>query len=205
VSVATIHTTRTLPDHHIVEHEGIRVTSPVRTIFDLSAVLPPGRIARVLDDAWGRRLVRADRLLDCLEELRGRGRGRVATMRVLLEERGDQYVAPESNLERRFRWILADDGQEPMEYQVVLGGDDRIARVDAVDRKALLVVQVDSDRHHSALLDCEHDERQDAALRSLGWTVLRIKEHDIWYRREWVARQVRAARLEARVAPRAAA
>ncbi|HEY6533551.1 MAG TPA: DUF559 domain-containing protein [Acidimicrobiales bacterium] len=92
-----------------------------------------------------------------------------------------------------------------MDYQVVLGGDERIARVDALDREALLVVQVDGDRHHTALLDVQRDERQDAALRSLGWTVLRIKEHDVWYQRDRVAQQVRAARLEGRTRLRSAA
>ena len=62
---------------------------------------------------------------------------------------------------------------EPMDYQVVLGGEERIARVDAVDREAMLVVQIDGDRHHTALLDVQRDQRQDAALRASGgrWSV----------------------------------
>jgi hypothetical protein len=198
VRLANTHTTRLLPPNHVVEHLGIRVTSPVRTLFDLSAVLPLGRLARALDDAWGGRLVRADPLFGCLDQLRGRGRGRVATMRLLLEERGADYVPPESNLERRFRRLLAADGQAPMSYQVELGGDERIARVDAADRDAALVVQVDGDRHHTALLDVQRDQRQDAALRALGWTVLRLSEDDIWQRPEHVAAQVRAARAAGR-------
>jgi hypothetical protein len=195
VQDARVHSTRRLPPRHVVEHMGIPVTSPVRTLFDLSAVLPLGRLARALDDAWGARIVRADPLFECLDQLRGRGRGRVATMRLLLEERGNSYVPPESNLERRFRRLLVSDGQEPMAYQVELGGPEgRIARVDAVDREAMLIVQIDGDRHHRALLDVQRDDRQDAALRALGWTVLRISEHDIWQRPDQVMAQVRAAR-----------
>jgi very-short-patch-repair endonuclease len=81
---------------------------------------------------------------------------------------------------------------------VELGGDERIARVDAADRDAALVVQVDGDRHHTALLDVQRDQRQDAALRALGWTVLRLSEDDIWQRPEHVVAQVRAARAAGR-------
>jgi very-short-patch-repair endonuclease len=202
MQLATLHTSRVLPPSHVVEHLGIRVTSPVRTLFDLSGVLTLGRLARALDDAWGARLVRADPLFGCLDQLRGRGRGRVATMRLLLEERGTDYVPPESNLERRFRRLLTDDGQKPMDYQVELGGVERIARVDAVDRGAMLVVQIDGDRHHTALLDVQRDQRQDAALRSLGWTVLRVLENDLWHNPERVVAEVRDARAAGRAALR---
>lgn len=194
MTTAKVHTTRRFPQHHVVDLDGIRVTSPVRTVFDLSDVLPPGRLARVLDDAWGLKLLKADGLYDTLEELRGRGRGRVAWMRMLIEERGHDYSAPESGLERRFRRLLEKDGQPPMEYQVDLGGERWIARVDAVDRKARLIVQIDSDRFHSSLLDRRKDEAQDAALRALGWTVIRITEADLRQRPAWVAATVRAAR-----------
>lgn len=196
-SLAKVHTTRRLPGHHVVELDGIRVTSPVRTVFDLSDVVPLGRLARVLDDAWGLRLLKADALIDTLEELRGRGRGRVAWMRMLIEERGRDYVAPESGLERSFRRLLEKDGQPPMEYQVDLGGESWVARVDAVDRRARVVVQIDSDRHHTSLLDRRHDEQQDAALRALGWTVIRITESDLRRRPSWVASIVRTARSAA--------
>ena len=189
-----VHTTRRLPDHHVVELDGIRVTSPVRTVFDLSDVLPLGRLARLLDDAWGLKLLKADSLYETLEELRGRGRGRVAWMRMLIEERGREYSAPESGLERRFRRLLEKDGQPPMEYQVDLGGEEWIARVDAVDRQAKVVVQIDSDRFHTSLLDRRHDEQQDAALRALGWTVIRITETDLRRRPAWVIAIVRTAR-----------
>jgi very-short-patch-repair endonuclease len=194
VRTAALHTSRVLPERHVVEHEGIRTTSPVRTVFDLSDVVPLEKLARVLDDAWGLRLLRADGLFDTLEELRGRGRGRVAWMRMLIEERGRGYAPPESGLERRFRRLLAADRQAPMEYQVDLGGHAWVARVDAVDRAARLVVQIDSHRHHSSLSDRRHDEQQDAALRSLGWTVFRVTDSDLRLRPEWVMRRVRAAR-----------
>ncbi len=200
VSLSTLHTTRILPSHHLVSHHGIMTTSPVRTIFDLSGVVPLGKVARTLDDAWGSRLVRADRLFDTLEELRGRGRSRVATMRMLLAERGSGYVAPESGLERRFRRILLNDGQQPLEHQVDLGGEVWVARVDAVDREARLIVQIDGDRYHTALLDRRHDAQQDEALSSLGWTILRLSEFDVWHRPEWVARVVREARARGRAA-----
>lgn len=204
VHLSRLHTTRRLPDHHVVELDGIRVTSPVRTVFDLSDVLPLGRLARVLDDAWGLKLLKADGLYDTLEELRGRGRGRVAWMRMLIEERGGDYSAPESGLERRFRRLLEKDGQPPMEYQVDLGGQQWIARVDALDRKARLIVQIDSERHHSSLLDRRKDEAQDAALRALGWTVIRITEIDLIRRPGWVAALVRAARMATDALPRPA-
>ena len=133
-------------------------------------------------------------------DLARRGRARVRAMRALIAERGTGYVAPESSLERRFARILADDGQPPMELQVELGDDEWTARVDAVDRRARLVVQVDSERFHSALLDRRHDLGQDRRLVLQGSRVLRVREADVWHQPHEVAEQVRRARGLGRVA-----
>ncbi len=191
-SVATVHRT-CLPDAHVRRIEGIPVTSPARTIFDLAGTLHPGRTERALDNALGRRLTTVAALQQVTANLSARGRPGSAVMRRLLAERDGSYLPPESNLERRFESILgAAGGRVPLRQRDV-GGCEWIGRADYLDPDRKVVVEIDSDIHHSTPLDAAADEERDAALMEAGYTVLRIREHDLWPRPEEVVRRFLAS------------
>lgn len=194
--LAVLHETRRIPEHHVVVLDHIPVTTPTRTVFDLAALgAHPLRLGRAVDNLWARRLTDGSRLHAMLAELGGRGRPGIARMRETLAERGPDYRPPESNLERRFHRLVAEDGQEPLERQVTFHGEGWSARVDALDRDAHLVAEVDSDRYHSALTDRQADARRAEHLRGAGLEVIRFGEDEIFHHgreamaRLWEARQ----------------
>ena len=191
-ALSTVHRTH-LPDGHVGRVEAIPVTSPARTIFDLAGVLHRGRTERALDNALARGLTSMPALHSVTEALARQGRPGSSLMRRLLDERAGAYIPPESNLEARLHAVARRAGLDALVRQQNVGGDDWIGRVDYLDRDRRLVVEVDSDLHHSSLLDESADARRDAALAGAGYTVLRIKEHDLWHRPDDVVRRLLAS------------
>jgi very-short-patch-repair endonuclease len=113
-------------------------------------------------------------------------------MRRLLADRAGAYVPPESNLEARFHEVAKAAGLTLVRQREV-GGDEWIGRVDFLEPQKRLIVEVDSDLHHSSPLDEAADARRDDALAGAGYTVLRIKEHDLWHRPGEVVRRLLAS------------
>ncbi len=132
-ALATVHRTR-LPDTHLRRVEGIPVTGPARTIFDLAGVLHAARTERALDNALARRLTTMADLHKVADVLAAPGPDGSALMRRLLAERDASYVAPESNLERRFESILRAAGVAVPLRQRDVGGAEWIGRADYLDQ-----------------------------------------------------------------------
>jgi very-short-patch-repair endonuclease len=195
-----IHQSTHLPDHHTTIVDNIPVTYPARTVFDLAGQpgVHPGRLARLIDTMWGRALLNYRVLHVMLEEHAQRGRPGTVLMRELLEARPPDHRPPDSNLEARVHQIVIEDGQPPLERQINVGAEHWIGRMDFVDRKAHVVVQVDSDIHHGSVLDPARDAAQTRALEQAGWIVVRVREHDVWHNKGLVQRQIRDARREGR-------
>jgi very-short-patch-repair endonuclease len=190
------HRPRSLLASHVTELEGIPVTTPARTIFDLAAVVHPYRVARALDTAWSRHLLDGLRIAAVLDDLGKRGRTGTTVMRELLAERGPTWIPPDSGLEGRFHDILGRAGLLKMRRQVDVGGEKWLGRVDFVDEELPLVVQVDSERYHSALIDRQTDQRQTAELEGAGFTVLRFTDFQVWYRADEVVAGIRKRRAD---------
>jgi very-short-patch-repair endonuclease len=190
--LSTVHRTY-LPDTHARLFERIPVTTPARTIFDLAGVLHPGRTERALDNALARGLTSIEALNRVTGELARPGRPGSSVMRRLLAARAGAYVAPESNMEARFQTVAKRAGLDSFVRQQDVGGEEWVGRVDFLDRDKRLVVEVDSALHHSSLVDEAADAVRDAALAQAGYTVLRIKEHDLWHRPDEVVRRLLAA------------
>ena len=151
--LAVVHTSTTFDERHIAVVDGIRVTTPARTIFDLAGVVHPKRVERLLDRAWSRGLLTGWVLRRTLDELAVRGRPGIQLLRELADARPEDFRPPESNLEARVNELLVADGQRPLERQVDLGGDEWIGRVDLYDRDHRLIFEVQSDLHHLSLSD----------------------------------------------------
>ncbi|HUR22621.1 MAG TPA: type IV toxin-antitoxin system AbiEi family antitoxin domain-containing protein [Acidimicrobiales bacterium] len=189
--LATVHRTYVL-ENHVCLFERIPVTRPARTIFDLAGALHPHRTERALDNALARGLTSIGALHRVTEELAGQGRPGSALMRRLLADRAGAYVPPESNLEARLHAVAKRAGLE-LARQRNVGGDDWLGRVDFLDPERRLVVEVDSDLYHSALLDKAADAQRDAAMKEAGYTVVRINEHELWHRPDDVVRRLLAS------------
>ncbi|MGI8983850.1 MAG: endonuclease domain-containing protein [Acidimicrobiales bacterium] len=191
--LAEIHRTCSLPDAHVQRFEGIPVTSPARSIFDLAGAIHAGRAERALDNALARGLTSVTALHRVTDDLARRGRAGSGLMRRLLADRDAGYVAPESNLEARFQAVASAAGVGPFVRQTEVGGAHWVGRVDFLDPGKRLVVEIDSDLHHTSLLDRAADARRDEDLENAGYRVVRISEHDVWHRPEEVVRRLLAS------------
>jgi hypothetical protein len=96
-----VHRVGPLPPADLTMLDGIPVTSPARTLIDLTAVASRESVEEALDDALRRGLVSVARLRWRLNELRGSGRRGIATIRDLIEARGGGEPVPKSVFETR--------------------------------------------------------------------------------------------------------
>ncbi|MGI9119347.1 MAG: DUF559 domain-containing protein [Acidimicrobiales bacterium] len=195
--LAVVHESRYFPPHHCTVADSVPVTTVSRTVFDLTGSVHPLRAERALDNALSRNLVDLRALRAVAIELLEHGLAGSALMRQLLDDRGAGYIPPASGLEARFFAVLVAAGIEPPDRQVDLGGAAWEGRVDYYYRRHRLVIEVDSDRHHTSKLDAEADARRDAALEAAGFQVLRITEGQLKDRPWEVVALVRAALAQA--------
>ncbi len=188
---------------HIVILEGVPVLTPIATVWSLatSGSYHPKRIERAIDTLWARRLLTGRTLADSINIFGKRGRRGTVLMRELAEARPPEFIAPESGLESRFQDILEKKRIRGFVRQRNLGSDvEWLGRVDFAHEKHRIVVQIDSDRFHSALLDQQADQRQTAALLAAGWQVLRFTEWQLWQDSEAITSKIRRAQELARAA-----
>jgi hypothetical protein len=188
------HHSRLLPDHHVTAVREVPVTTPARTLFDLAGRVHPARTERAVDHALAMRLTSARQLHDMLAELAASGRNGIAVMRGVLADRPPHLVPVQSAAEGRLVALLTRAGYPVPERQVDLGGDEWIGRVDFYYRDHGLVMEVDSDRFHGALLDRRNDIRRDAAFAALGLRTVRVTEHEVWHEPDAVIDRIDAAR-----------
>jgi very-short-patch-repair endonuclease len=180
---------------HWVRLDGVPVTTPTRTLFDLAAApdVSDLRMARLIDTAWARRLVSHASLTSMLAELAGKGRPGIVLMRELLEARPADHVPPESNTEARFEEIARLAGLRHLERQVDVGGDDGwIGRVDFIDRRRRLVVEVGDALFHGSLTDRRHDEVRWSRLEAAGYAVETVDAFEVFHRADTLVARLRA-------------
>lgn len=193
--LAVVHEVAGLRADHVTVVDGVPCVRPEVVVLQLCASVHPQRAARALDDLWRRRLLSGRSARRVLDDLAVSGRPGVRAMRSLLDERGDDYVPPASNLESRFASILERAGEPALRRQVDSGDDDRwVGRVDFRDERRPLIVEVQSETYHSSLVDRAHDERRLAALRTAGFEVLEVTDQQVWHRPDEIVAAVRAAR-----------
>lgn len=193
--LAVLHEIARLGSRHVTTVDGVPCVRPEVVVLQLCGSTYPERAASALDNLWRRRLVSGRSLRLTLEDLAASGRNGVCVMRELLERRGgDDYVPPASNLERRFAIILERAGERGMRRQVDSGDDRWVGRVDFRDECLPLIVEVQSEAHHSSLVDVEHDARRLAALRAAGFEVVEVTDEQVWHRPEDAITAVRTAR-----------
>src|SRR5262249_3919121 len=83
-----IHRTNRLDDRDIVTYaNGLRVTTPARTLFDIAADLDPVAMSSVMQDALNRRLCTPWSLGDVAERMIGQGRPGAAVFRTVVDGR----------------------------------------------------------------------------------------------------------------------
>ena len=192
--LAVLHELAGLGAHHVTVLRGIPIVRPEVVVLQLCGSTYPQRAESALESLWRRRLVSGRSLRTTLDELAASGRNGVVVMREMLDARGEDYIPPASNLERRFATILERACLPTMRPQVDTGGQRWVGRVDFRDVRLPLVVEVQSEAFHAALVDVARDQERLASLRALGFEVVEVTDEQVWYHPDEVVTAVREAR-----------
>lgn len=168
------HRTRALFTADLTRHARIPVTSPERTLVDLSATIPEPALGRVLDDGLRRRLIRLERLRTCVGRL-GKSPGRRPTVvHSLLAARLPGYDPGDSDLETRVLRVLVAAGLAPpaQRYRVRLRG--RTIRIDLAYPEFRIAIELDGWEFHRARSAFDEDRARANLLVLDGWALLRF-------------------------------
>ncbi len=160
-----------LSPEDVTEVDGVRVTTPVRTAFDVGRIPPEWRGLGNLDALHRASGFSLPALFRYIDEHRGwRFIRQLRAIAPLVD--GSAESPPES-------WVrlLIVRGDLPMpETQIVVADETgyEFARVDLGYRARKIAIEYDGKDFHSSDKQREHDAHRDAKLRELGWEPVRI-------------------------------
>jgi very-short-patch-repair endonuclease len=151
--------------------EGIRVTSPSRTLFDLAGVLPKRRLERAVNEAEVRRLLDRVSLPELFERHPAR-RGTVI-LRNLLAERNPVGVT-RNELEEAFMALIDAGGLPRPRLNAHLALSGRFFEIDCLWHERRLAVELDGRAVHGTQRAFESDRERDRTLLAEGWRTMRV-------------------------------
>jgi very-short-patch-repair endonuclease len=192
-----VHEPRCLPPHHLTVLDGVPVTIPSRIPFDLAGT-QPWLAEKALDRAWAMNLLTFKSSTAMLDDLAERGRRGITLMRELLAARGPDYRPNDTNLEDRFQELAREAGFHDLVRQRELLGREWIGRVDFVNERRRLVIEVDSALYHGALIDEAADLARTNELEATGWRVERFTDSEIWFQPQPTVDRLRTIRASTR-------
>jgi len=178
----------------VLPRDGVALTSPARTVFDLAAYLPRREAVWCVDDALRRNVTTPSALMQVGERRLG-GRGDALARGRIAEADG----VAESMLETIGRLALAD-GAVPLpqaQFEVHNDVGRLIARLDGAYPERRLAVEFDGQSFHSAPEAVFRDRRRQNSLELEGWRVLRFTWWDVVHDTKRFVATVRAALLRA--------
>lgn len=160
-----------LAKDEVMEVDGIPVTSPLRTLFDLAAVLTARQLERVFNEVEVRQL--RDRVsLPMLLERYPRRRGTTA-VRALLESRQPDGIT-RNDFEERFVAFLDENDLPRPRLNATLALRGRFLEPDCVWDAQRLIVELDGRATHGTHEAFQSDRRRDRILLAEGWRWARI-------------------------------
>lgn len=168
------HRTGTFEDGDVISRDGMRCTSPLRTVLDLSGALNPSNLGRIVDYFLRKKMLR-------LEELRGRvsrtraapGRS-VRTLQQVLRDRIPGYDPGESELEGRLARIILRAGLPlPAQQHRVSYGHSRY-RLDFAWPERRLYLEGNGFGWHQLSTDLDNDATRQNELVLDGWTPIEL-------------------------------
>jgi very-short-patch-repair endonuclease len=178
---AIVHRSHLIEPIDIVEGaDGIRYTSPPRTVFDLASVLNDDRLESVIEQVLHDGLMTIPTLRATGARLRQRGRDGSARFGRVIESRPAWLRPVDSDLELRVERAIIEAGlPRPLrQYPVQLPSGETF-RLDFYwpdNREAL---EVDHITWHGGRFEATADKRRDRLLRQLGIHTTRITDDDV--------------------------
>lgn len=178
-----------LPD--VVERtDGLRVTSPARTLLDIGAAVGPLAVESACIDALHRGLVSYRKLVDVYARVGGKGRPGSAAMRQFLQGSCEGVAAIESELEVRLWRLLRQFGFPRPTPQFWVSTPGGRFRLDFAWPELTAGVELNGKAGHAGPLAQKRDRRRAKLLREAGWTVFEYGWGDVVGQPEGVAAQL---------------
>jgi very-short-patch-repair endonuclease len=200
-----IRSTVLLPDADIVVRpDGIVLTSPARTIFDLANRLDPKALAPIIERAVVSRLLTltgAELVIDRLDTVGHRGAGE---LRILLRQlrAGGRFAM--TDFERTVFALIENAGLPlPVRQHPLRSIDGRKINVDLAYPELKIAIEADSRSWHSTEDDFQRDIDRDRVYAELGWCKVPVSKRDSDERPQDFLRVLRRV-LTARLAGHAA-
>ncbi|MFN2609222.1 MAG: hypothetical protein ABR511_15245 [Acidimicrobiales bacterium] len=165
------HQSARLPHAHVTMRHGIPVTSPARTVTDLSAELTSGVLGRLVDECLRRRITDLRQLRAVHDLLVGAAAG-LGTLRAVLDLRQPGHHPGDSPGELDLCRLLVDAGlPSPVpQHQVVAGRTVYV--LDLAYPEIRLGLEYDGWTAHGTRSAFDHDRARGNALAAAGWTML---------------------------------
>jgi hypothetical protein len=177
------HRCRRIDPVDIVERpDGIRLTSPPRTLFDSADMLGVANARSVLEQILHEKMCTFPTVVDTYLRLGRPHRPGTATMTAVLASRPAWRAALHSDLESR---ILDEIERQrlpaPTSQCRVVGSDGSVAHLDFGWPQWKVGLEVDHPAWHDGLDDRRRDARRDRKAGAVGWYIARVLEADIAY------------------------
>ena len=187
-----VHQSTDLAAEHVMLHDGLRVTTPERTIVDLSAVTNSALLTRIVSFAVADGRIDLSRLQELFDSLARKGKPGVRSLRTILDSVDN--TTPESELEVRFLEIVTRSGlplpisQFSPPWLTLAAG-----RVDFAYPDSHLLIEVDGRRWHTDEMTFVRDRERDNLAQLAGWRTLRFTWTDMTKRPRYVVVTIRKA------------
>jgi very-short-patch-repair endonuclease len=166
-----IHRVRDLRPDEVTEVDGIPVTTPARTLLDISETLTAREVEQALAKALRMHLVTREEMYQMVERHPRHPGARL--LRLLGAEGGPSFTRSEA--EEKLLEITRSARLPAPELNVKVLGHE----VDFLWRNARLVAEVDGYAFHASRISFAADRQRDAELTAAGYRVLRFTWEDL--------------------------
>ena len=175
-----VHRCRRIDPVDVVQRpDGIRLTSPPRTIFDCADMIGREATTSALEQLLNEQRLTFGTITDTLQRLYHPHRPGSATMLAVIKSRPAWRAALQSNLEVRVLEEMARQGLAVPVTQFPMRLPDRDIAMDFAWPSVKFAVEVDHPAWHDGALESHADKGRDRKLTTMGWTSARITDIDV--------------------------
>ena len=158
----------------------IPVTTAARTLVDSVQSAPLSSWRWPSTTRLHRSLVTYASLFGLIDRIGKQGRNGIGVLRQILRDRDLTHRPTESAKETELLRLIRASGLPLPTPQVEIRDRRRfVARVDFAYPDAMLVLEYDSDSHHTGAINVRRDNRRRNLIVEAGWTVLVATQHDL--------------------------
>jgi len=168
------HRSGVIEEGDVTIRHGMRCTSPLRTVIDLSGPMTVAELGRVVDDFLRRKLLGLEELRDRVDRTRPAPGRSVATLRQVLAKRLPGYDPGESELEGRIARIIDAHGLPRPAQQHRVNYGKRRYRIDFAWPDRQLYLEGNGFGWHMLATDLDGDARRQNELVLDGWVPIEI-------------------------------